>query len=90
VSANTFTQVGTRSATTDDTLRFPTFTGDNTTLVFTSILNFNSDRTLAAAPAGLNPQGRTQLWAVPVSSPQSFTRMTNTPAPLTASGSRLT
>lgn len=85
VSANTFTQVGTRSATTDDVLRFPTFTGDNATLVFSSTLNFNADGTLAAAPAGLNPQGRTQLWAVPTSSPQSFARMTNTPAPLTPS-----
>jgi uncharacterized protein (TIGR03437 family) len=89
VSANTFTQVGPRTAanTVPDLLRFPTFTGDNTTLVFVSALNLKADGTIAAANAtdGLNPpqpnanDSRAQLWSVPVGSVTTVTRLTNNP-----------
>lgn len=91
IAGNTFTQVGPRTAanTIPDLLRFPTFTGDSTTLIFTSALNLKADGTIATTAAdGLNPpqpsanDSRPQLWAVPVTSVTSFTRLTNNPAAL--------
>src|SRR5207253_9203594 len=58
VGVNSFTQVGPRTAsgTVPDLLCFPTFTGDSTTLVFTSALNLKADGTIATtATDGLNP-----------------------------------
>jgi uncharacterized protein (TIGR03437 family) len=89
VGANSFTQVGPRTAanTFPDLLRFPTFTGDNTTLLFTSALNLKADGTIATtATEGLNPpqpnanDSRPQLWSVPVGSVNTLTRLTNNPA----------
>jgi uncharacterized protein (TIGR03437 family) len=89
VAASTFTQVGTRTAanTVPDLLRFPTFTGDNTTLIFVSALNLKADATIATtATEGLNPpqpnanDSRAQLWSVPVGSVNTVTRLTNNPA----------
>lgn len=89
VGSNSFTQVGPRTAagTVPDLLRFPTFTGDNTTLIFASALNLKADATIATtASEGLNPpqpsanDSRPQLWSVPVGSPTTLTRLTNNPA----------
>ncbi|HEX8143151.1 MAG TPA: hypothetical protein VF553_11190 [Pyrinomonadaceae bacterium] len=85
VAANTFTQVGPRGNNTS-ALRFPTFTdynaaGQPSTILFSSFLNFTAT---GAAPAtatdGLNPNGRTQIFAAPVAAPTTFTRITDTPA----------
>jgi uncharacterized protein (TIGR03437 family) len=85
--ANTFKQVGPRPTTAVlEGGRFPTFTGDSSTLIFSSVLNFTSDGTVpATATDGLNPNGRVQLYAVAVSPPGTanfFQRLTDTPAPL--------
>jgi uncharacterized protein (TIGR03437 family) len=94
VGTNTFTQVGPRTAanTVPDLLRFPTFTGDNTTLIFASALNLRADATIATtATEGLNPpqpnanDSRPQLWSVPVSSVTTLTRLTNNPVALNTS-----
>jgi Tol biopolymer transport system component len=88
VTANTFTQVGPRTAANviPDLLRFPTFTGDDTTLIFTSALNLKADGTIATtATEGLNPpqpnanDSRVQLFSVPVNSVNTLTRLTNNP-----------
>jgi uncharacterized protein (TIGR03437 family) len=88
VTANSFTQVGPRTAvnTIPDLLRFPTFTGDNTTLIFTSALNLKADGTIATtATDGLNPpqpnagDSRPQLFSVPVGAVTNVTRLTNNP-----------
>ncbi len=90
VTANSFTQVTPRTAANvvpDIEPRFPTFTGDNTTLIFTSALNLRANGTLAenTATDGLNPpqptasDSRVQIWAAPVASPTTLTRLTNNP-----------
>lgn len=83
IGANTFTQVAVRAtAPFADLLRFPTFTGDDSTLVFTSVLNFKADGTAPATSAeGLNPNNRSQIFSSPVTAPNTITRLTNTPAP---------
>lgn len=86
VSASSFTQVGPR-ATNLSAFRFPTFTDYNaslqpSTIIFSSPLNFKSDGTLpTTASDGLNPGGAYQIFAAPVATPNTFTRLTNTPAP---------
>jgi len=87
IAANTFKQIGPRPTTAVlEGGRFPTFTGDSSTLIFSSVLNFTSDGTVpATATDGLNPNGRVQLYAVAVTPPGTanfFQRLTNTPAPL--------
>jgi hypothetical protein len=83
IAANRFTQVGPRSAPGAEVqFRFPTFTGDNSTLVFTSRLNLNTDGTIATS-GGLNPNNRTQIFSTPVpgpSTPVQLTRLTDVPA----------
>lgn len=83
IAANTFTQVGQRSAAgTDVALRFPTFTGDNSKVIFSSALNFNADGTIATS-GGLNPDRRIQIFSTPVpgaGTPVALTRLTNIPA----------
>lgn len=80
VTAGTFTQVGPRATSGADVLRFPTFTGDSSTLVFASALNFNPDGTApSSSTTGLNPNQTVQLFSAPVTSLNSFTRLTNTP-----------
>jgi hypothetical protein len=83
IAANRFTQVGPRStAGTEVALRFPTFTGDNSTLIFASALNLNTDGTIATT-GGLNPDGRVQVFSTPVpgpGTPVQLTRLTNVPA----------
>lgn len=84
IGADTFTIIGARPTTASDVLRFPTFTGDNSRLVFTSLLNYRADGTLATtATDGLNPPInnilRPQLFTVPVATPTAFRILTNTP-----------
>jgi uncharacterized protein (TIGR03437 family) len=80
IGANTFKQIGPRATSGSDVLRFPTFTGDNSTLVFVSSLNFKADGTApSTATDGLNPNNRVQIFAVPVTA-TAFSILTNTPA----------
>ncbi|HEX8649948.1 MAG TPA: hypothetical protein VF708_03845 [Pyrinomonadaceae bacterium] len=84
IAANTFTQVGPRSQTgqTDLLIRFPTFTADNSTLIFTSTLNLDVNGAVASS-GGLNPDRRVQLFSTPIpvsGTPVRLTRLTNTPA----------
>lgn len=85
VAANSFTAVGPRGNNTSF-VRFPTFTdynasGQPSTLIFTSILNFTATGTVpTTATDGLNPNGRPQIFATPVAAPTTFTRITDTPA----------
>jgi uncharacterized protein (TIGR03437 family) len=85
IGADTFTIVATRSTTSSDVLRFPTFTGDNSRLVFASALNFSSTGTLpTTATEGLNPPvggvSRPQIFSVPVSAPSTVRILTNNPS----------
>jgi uncharacterized protein (TIGR03437 family) len=86
VAANTLTKVGPRATSGfGDVLRFPTFTGDSSTIVFASALNFRADGTAPTSDtdglnAGTGPNDRrTQIFSSPVASPNSFTRLTNVP-----------
>lgn len=87
VAANTFSQVG-PTGTATDVFRFPTFSGDSSTLVFSSSLNFTDKGVVpTTATDGLNPNRSAQIFSIPVSnalSPLSsqtgFERLTNTPA----------
>jgi uncharacterized protein (TIGR03437 family) len=80
VAADTFTQVGPRATSGADVQRFPTFTYDNTTLVFASTLNFRADGSSPSTAAeGLNPNNLVQVFSTPVPpATSSFTRLTNT------------
>ncbi|HYP52903.1 MAG TPA: hypothetical protein VEQ42_05150, partial [Pyrinomonadaceae bacterium] len=86
VEANNYTLVGPRAAAAFglavDVQRHPTFSGDSTTILFASALNFLP--TGAAPPAvdsteGLNPNRSTQIFSTPVANPTTFTRLTNAP-----------
>lgn len=72
VLTDTLIPFGPRAASTngdDDVLRFPTFTGDNSQVVFTSALNLRPDFTRADANdnTGLNPASpRRQVFTAPV------------------------
>lgn len=79
--------VGVRAAATDGSvLRNPSFTGDNSTLVFASSINFTADNTLLPSTAtdGLNPGRNAQIFSIPVAqlsgTTRSFTRLTGAPA----------
>ena len=86
IATRTFTQVGPRAPSDlQDIVRFPTFTGDGSTIVFASRLNFRADGTIpTTASEGLNPNLRAQIFSAPVTAPNTFTRLTNTPQPATA------
>ncbi|HLM55601.1 MAG TPA: hypothetical protein VK422_05690, partial [Pyrinomonadaceae bacterium] len=86
-AANSFAQVGSRAPDNDFAdlgLRFPTFTGDNTRVVWSSSLNLRADGTAAArgSAEGLNPNRRGQIFSAPVASLATVSRLTNNPAPL--------
>ena len=89
VGTDTFNEVGTRPPISDFT-RFPTFTDYNASLVpssllFESFLNFRPDGTFptstATASEGLNTDNSADIFMtqVPVSSSNTFTRLTNVP-----------
>ena len=84
-ASNPFTQIGARSPANEvsDVLRFPTFTTDNSTIVFASSLNFRTDGTAAAVNSaeGINPDRRVQIFSTPIPSsatPLSLRRLTRT------------
>ncbi len=82
IGVKSFTQVGPRApSNVSEVLRFPTFTGDSSTIVFASGLNFKTDGTFpTTATDGLNPNtGAVQIFSAPVSAPNTFTRLTNNP-----------
>jgi uncharacterized protein (TIGR03437 family) len=88
VSSDTFSQVGLRALTAPgDIVHFPTFTDYNAslvpaTLVFASALNFRTDGSFPAADqasTGLNPLNQPQIFSATLSSPNTFTRLTNNP-----------
>lgn len=91
---NSFTQIAARTPSDqfEDVLRFPTFTGDGSAILFASTLNFrasNGEALAAASTDGLNGsadaarQRLTQIFAVPVppagSAPANYQRLTNSP-----------
>ncbi|MCA1591633.1 MAG: hypothetical protein LC754_03085 [Acidobacteria bacterium] len=84
IGANTFTQVVNRPPSTesaDISLRFPTFTGDNSRIVFASDLNLKGDGTVAATGStdGLNPARTTQIFTAPVAALTTVSRLTRQP-----------
>lgn len=84
IVGDAFTIVGARSTTSTDVLRFPTFTGDNSRLVFVSALNFLANGNLATTNTeGLNPSlggiNRPQIFSVPVTALNAFSILTNMP-----------
>ncbi|HYP53056.1 MAG TPA: hypothetical protein VEQ42_05920, partial [Pyrinomonadaceae bacterium] len=86
VAADAFTLVTSRAATdeADTVLRFPTFTGDNTRLVWASDLNLTATggRVAAGDAAGLNPTRAKQIFSTalpPAAGSVPVTRLTNTP-----------
>lgn len=88
VANNTFTQVTARAATDEDdsVVRFPTFTGDNSRLVWASDLNLTATGTRVAGgdAAGLNPTRAKQIFSTPlppVAGSVPVSRLTNTPTP---------
>ena len=87
-STDSFSQIGLRALTAPgDTFHFPTFTDYDAslvpaTLVFASALNFKTDGSFPAADqtsTGLNPTNQPQIFAATISSPNTFTRLTNNP-----------
>ncbi len=96
IAGNSFQQYGPRAALAGtEVFRFPVFTdyvnSDGTasltprTLVFASRLSFRADGSAPTNPTdadSLNPNSLTQLFSVPLAAPTTFTRITNTPAPI--------
>ncbi len=88
VAANTFTLVVGRPTGTepaDIALRFPTFTGDNSRIVFASDLNLKTDGTIAASGSadGLNAGRSTQIFSALYNqsgaTASSFSRLSSQP-----------
>ncbi|HEX3557961.1 MAG TPA: hypothetical protein VHU19_02080 [Pyrinomonadaceae bacterium] len=83
LTANTFTLVASRppSDQTDVGERWPTFTGDSTRIVWSSVLNLKADGTALAIndATGLNLGDRTQVFTAPVSALNQVSRLTNQP-----------
>jgi uncharacterized protein (TIGR03437 family) len=80
VSAGTFTLVVSRpnSDQADVGLRFPTFSGDNSRVVFSSNLNYNVDGTInTSTTEGLNPLRNVQIFTAPVTAFNQLSRLTN-------------
>ena len=99
IATDTFVEVGTRSTISDLLPRFPTFTDYNASLapsglVFNSFLNFRPDGTFpsssATASEGLNvdSSGEIYLTQVPVSSSNTFVRLSNITNFAVAGGTR--
>ena len=88
IATDTFNEVVARSTAVSDIIRFPVFTDYNaslapSSLVFSSFLNFRTDGTIvpsAQASEGLNADNSAELFLtqVPVSSSNTFVRLTNT------------
>jgi hypothetical protein len=95
IASDTFVEVGTRP-TVSDFIRFPTFTDYNASLspsglVLTSALNLRPDGTVpTTATDGLNADLSAELYLtqVPVSSSNTFTRLTNVVFFTSAGGTR--
>ena len=98
VAGDTFNEVGTRSPSTDIG-RFPTFTDydsslNPSTLVFSSFLNFRPNGTFPDTAAtqieGLNPDFSAEIYLtpLPITSSNTFTRITNVTNVATAGGTR--
>lgn len=89
VATDTFVEIGPRPTLLADIVHFPTFTDYNasltpSSLIFASALNIRPDGTIPAeaqAAEGLNPQRSAQVFLtpVPVTTPQSFIRLTRIP-----------
>lgn len=83
INANTFTQVASRppSDQADVGERWPTFTGDSTRIVWSSVLNLKADGTALAIndATGLNLGDKTQVFTAPVSALNQVSRLTNQP-----------
>lgn len=81
VAANTFTIVASRplSDQADVGLRWPTFTGDSTRVVWSSNLNFKPDGTAVANSdaTGLNQTRNVQIWSAPLAALNQVSRLTN-------------
>jgi len=78
VGSNTFTQVSVRppSDQSDVGLRFPTFTGDSSRVLWVSNLNLKPDGTVATtASDGLNQSNRVQVFTAPVSAITQVSRL---------------
>jgi uncharacterized protein (TIGR03437 family) len=88
IAANTFTQVANRppSDQVDVGNRWPTFTGDSSRIVWSSVLNLKTDGTVLAVTdtTGLNPGDKTQVFSAPVSALNQISRLTNRPGVFTA------
>jgi hypothetical protein len=98
VGSDTFNEVGTRPPISDFA-HFPTFTDydsslNPSSLVFTSFLNFRPNGTfpdsVATAPEGLNTDNSAEIYLtqIPVTSSNTFTRLTNVPSFATLGGTR--
>lgn len=75
-----FAQVGSRPPTNqfDLPLRWPTFTGDNTRVVWVSNLNYNNDGTVSTtAGTGLNQSNRAQVFSAPIGTLNNVSRVSN-------------
>jgi uncharacterized protein (TIGR03437 family) len=80
VGAGTFTLVVSRPSDTqaDVGIRFPTFTGDSSRIVFTSNLNYNVDGTVnTSTTEGLNPSRNVQVFSAPVTAFNQLSRVTS-------------
>jgi uncharacterized protein (TIGR03437 family) len=87
ITADTFTQVTSRAVNdeVDSVIRFPTFTGDNTRLVWASDLNLTpaGARVARDDTTGLNPSNARQIFSTAVPPPSggiTVSRLTNNPA----------
>ncbi|HVF45768.1 MAG TPA: hypothetical protein VM936_22260 [Pyrinomonadaceae bacterium] len=59
-------------------IRFPTFTGDSSRVVFTSNLNYNAEGTVnTSTTEGLNPSRNVQVWSAPVTTLNQLSRVTS-------------
>jgi len=79
-ASNTFELVGSRppSGQIDLPVRWPTFTGDSTRVVWASNLNYNADGTVSTTTGtGLNQSRLPQLFSAPVTALTTVSRVTN-------------
>ncbi|HVF42470.1 MAG TPA: hypothetical protein VM936_05650 [Pyrinomonadaceae bacterium] len=80
VSAGTFTLVVSRPPDNqaDVGIRFPSFTGDGSRIVFTSNLNYNADGTVnTSTTEGLNPSRNVQVFSAPVAAFNQLSRVSS-------------
>jgi uncharacterized protein (TIGR03437 family) len=80
LSANSFTLAAARppDTTADVGIRFPTFSGDSSRIVFSSNQNYNADGTVNASTTdGLNPTRGVQVYTAPVTAFNQVSRLTH-------------